>query len=83
MLYRYHDGDSNACSVWLCSRNDVLGNLAVLLAASGVFALSSRWPDLAVAAFIASLALSGAWQVVRQALRERAAACGRNIAHVP
>lgn len=82
MLYRYRDGDSNARSVWLCSRNDVLANLAVLLAASGVFALESRWPDLAVAAFIASLALTGGWQVVREALRERAS-CDRSNMHVP
>ena len=82
LLYRYRDGDSNARSVWLCSRNDVLANLAVLLAASGVFALESRWPDLAVAAFIASLALTGGWQVVREALRERAS-CDRSNMHVP
>lgn len=81
MLYRYRDGDSNARSVWLCSRNDVLANLAVLLAASGVFALGSRWPDLAVAAFIASLALTSGGQVVREALRERSA-CGSSV-HVP
>lgn len=82
MLYRYRDGDSNARSVWLCSRNDVLANVAVLLAASGVFALESRWPDLAVAAFIASLALTGGWQVVREALRERTA-CARSATHAP
>jgi len=81
MLYRYRDGDSNARSVWLCSRNDVLANLAVLLAASGVFALGSRWPDLAVAAFIASLALTSGWQVVREARRERSS-CGRSAARV-
>ncbi|MBZ5711780.1 cation transporter [Nannocystis pusilla] len=70
MLYRYRDGDSNMRSVWLCSRNDALANLAVLLAASGVFALGSGWPDLLVALVIAGLALSGAAQVVSHALRE-------------
>ena len=80
MLYRYRDGDSNARSVWLCSRNDVLANLAVLLAASGVFALESRWPDLAVAALIASLGLTSGWQVVRDAVRERRT-CGKSSEH--
>jgi Co/Zn/Cd efflux system component len=70
MLYRYRDGDSNMRSVWLCSRNDALANLAVLLAASGVFALGSGWPDILVALVIAGLALSGAAQVVGHALRE-------------
>lgn len=82
MLYRYRDGDSNARSVWLCSRNDVLANLAVLLAASAVFALGSRWPDLAVAAFIASLALTSGWQVVQGAVRERSS-CDRSKVHGP
>lgn len=70
MLYRYRNGDSNMRSVWLCSRNDVLANLAVMLAASGVFALDAGWPDIFVALVIAGLALSGATQVVRHALRE-------------
>lgn len=71
MLYRYREGDSNMRSVWLCTRNDVLGNLAVLIAAGVVFVADSPWPDIAVAAIMAGLALSGAVQVSRQALAER------------
>lgn len=70
MLYRYRGGDSNMRSIWLCSRNDAIGNLAVMLAATGVFALGSRWPDLLVAMLIAGLSLSAGIQVVRQALGE-------------
>lgn len=75
LLYRYRNGDSNMRSVWLCTRNDVLANIAVLLAASGVFALGSRWPDLVVAAVISSLALVGAVQILRQAGQERQGCC--------
>jgi len=67
LLYAYRDGDANMQSVWICSRNDVLGNLAVLLAALGVFGTGTGWPDLVVAAIMASLALQGATIVVRQA----------------
>ncbi len=70
MLYAFRDGDSNMRSVWICSRNDAIGNLAVLAAASGVFATGSGWPDFAVAAIMAALALSGAAQVLRLALAE-------------
>ncbi len=70
MLYRYRSGDSNMRSIWLCSRNDAIGNLAVVAAASGVFMLGSRWPDLLVAMLIAGLSLSAAVQVARQALSE-------------
>ncbi len=75
LLYRYRNGDSNMRSVWLCTRNDVLGNLAVLLAASGVFALGARWPDLLVAAVISSLALVGAVQILRHAKRDQQSSC--------
>jgi Co/Zn/Cd efflux system component len=67
LLYAYRDGDANMQSVWICSRNDVLGNLAVLLAAIGVFGTGTGWPDLVVAAIMASLALQGAMVVIRQA----------------
>ena len=67
LLYAYRDGDANMQSVWICSRNDVLGNLAVLLAAIGVFGTGTGWPDLVVAAIMASLALQGAIVVIRQA----------------
>lgn len=70
MLTSFRKGDSNMRSVWVCSRNDVIGNLAVLLAASGVFATGTGWPDIAVAAVMASLALWGAAQVIRQAADE-------------
>lgn len=74
LLYAWRDGDSNMRSVWICSRNDALGNLAVLAAALGVFGTGQAWPDLAVAGIMATLALSGAWQVMRQARRELATA---------
>ena len=70
MLFGFRTGDSNMRSVWICSRNDAIGNLAVVLAALGVFGTGSRWPDLAVAAVMAGLALQGGAQVVRQALAE-------------
>ncbi|MBB2495364.1 cation transporter [Aquipseudomonas ullengensis] len=67
LLYAYREGDSNMRSVWLCTRNDALGNLAVLLAALGVFGTGSAWPDLIVASIMAALAISAAVQVLRQA----------------
>ncbi|MEW6688012.1 MAG: cation transporter [Pseudomonadota bacterium] len=70
MLYRHRNGDANARSVWLCSRNDAIGNVAVMLAAAGVFGTGSGWPDVAVAALLASLALASAASVVAQARRE-------------
>lgn len=70
MLYAYREGDANMRSVWLCSRNDALGNLAVMLAALGVFGTKSAWPDLAVAAAMAGLAITGAVSVFRQARQE-------------
>ena len=70
LLYRWRDGDSNMRSVWLCTRNDAIGNLAVLAAAAGVFGSGTGWPDYAVAAVMSGLALWGAVQVVRQAARE-------------
>jgi Co/Zn/Cd efflux system component len=70
MLYAYREGDANMRSVWLCTRNDAIGNVAVLLAALGVFGTGSAWPDLLVAGVMASLALVGGWSVLKQALRE-------------
>jgi Co/Zn/Cd efflux system component len=70
LLYAWRDGDSNMRSVWLCTRNDALGNVAVLLAAVGVAGSASAWPDLLVAGIMASLALVSAWQVLRQARDE-------------
>ena len=70
MLYRFRGGDANMRSVWICSRNDALGDIAVMLAALGVFGTGQAWPDLLVAAVIAVLALSGSWTVLRQASGE-------------
>ena len=70
LLWAYRGGDSNMRSVWLCSRNDVIGNCAVLVAALGVFGTGTGWPDIAVAAVMAALALQGSWLVTRQALGE-------------
>lgn len=70
LLWPHRTGDANMRSAWICTRNDVLGNLAVLLAAAGVFGTHSGWPDLAVALIMASLALQGAALVLRQALQE-------------
>lgn len=70
LLWNWRAGDSNMQSAWLCSRNDVLGNCAVLLAACGVFGTSNGWPDVMVAAIMATLGLQGACVVVRAAYRE-------------
>jgi Co/Zn/Cd efflux system component len=70
MLWVYRSGDSNMRSVWLCSRNDVIGNFAVLLAALGVFGTGTGWPDVIVASIMGSLALQGASRVIRQASEE-------------
>ena len=74
MLYTFRTGDANMRSVWLCSRNDALSNLAVMLAALGVFGTGSAWPDLGVAVVMAALALSAGVSVVRQARQELATA---------
>jgi len=70
LLYAYREGDANMRSVWLCTRNDAIGNVAVLLAALGVLGTGTRWPDLLVATVMAGLALSAGLSVVRQARRE-------------
>jgi Co/Zn/Cd efflux system component len=70
LLWAYRGGDANMRSAWICTRNDVLGNLAVLLAALGVFGTGTGWPDVIVAATMAVLALQGAVLVIRQALNE-------------
>ena len=70
LLWAYRSGDSNMRSAWICTRNDVLGNLAVLLAAVGVFGTGTGWPDVAVAAIMAALALKGAFVVLNQSWSE-------------
>lgn len=70
MLFRFRDGDSNRRSVWLCTRNDAIGNVAVLAAAGAVALSGSALPDLGVAVAMAGLALSSCFQVFRQATSE-------------
>jgi Co/Zn/Cd efflux system component len=67
LLWSHRRGDANMRSAWICTRNDVLGNLAVLLAALGVLGTGTGWPDVLVAAIMATLALQGALVVIRQA----------------
>ncbi|HEY8351468.1 MAG TPA: cation transporter [Sphingomonadales bacterium] len=71
ILMRYREGDANVRSVWLCSRNDAIGNLAVIAAAGGVALTGTAWPDLAVAALMAGLFLWSAARILRQAIDER------------
>lgn len=70
LLYAYRNGDADMQSVWLCTRNDAIGNLAVMLAAFGVFGTGAGWPDIVVAMTMGTLGLSAAYTVIRQARRE-------------
>jgi Co/Zn/Cd efflux system component len=70
LLFRFREGDANRRSVWICSRNDAIGNLAVLGAALGVFGTGQAWPDLLVATIMAALAIWGSAEVFLQAKRE-------------
>lgn len=72
MLYAYRNGDANMQSVWLCSRNDALSNIAVILAAFGVFGTASVWPDIFVASLMGMLAISSAFTVFKSARKELA-----------
>jgi cation diffusion facilitator family transporter len=72
MLYAFREGDANMRSVWLCSRNDAIGNVAVMGAALGVFGTGTVWPDVLVAAVMALLALSATVTVLRLARQELA-----------
>ena len=78
MLYRFRSGDANMRSVWICSRNDAIGNVAVVLAALGVFGTGTGWPDSIVATIMAVLGISGGWQILRQARGEL-----DSVRHVP
>lgn len=71
LLLRYKDGDANVRSVWLCSRNDAIGNIAVMIAALGVWGTATGWPDLIVAGVMAGLFLTSATQIIRQSWAER------------
>jgi Co/Zn/Cd efflux system component len=70
LLYRFREGDANMRSVWLCTRNDVIANILVLIAAVGVFGTGTVWPDVGVAAVLAFLGLSSGRIVIRQARAE-------------
>lgn len=70
ILMRYKDGDANVRSVWLCSRNDAIGNVAVMIAALAVWGTATKWPDLLVAAIMAGLFLTSSIQILRQSFRE-------------
>lgn len=70
MLFRFRSGDANMRSVWICSRNDAIGNIAVVAAAAGVFGTGTAWLDLIVAAVLAGLGLWGGGQIILHAVRE-------------
>lgn len=70
LLFRYRNDDANRLSVWLCTRNDVIANIAVIAAGAGVWASGTAWPDIAVAGIIAGLGLSSAFRITRTALAE-------------
>ncbi len=82
LLYRYRGGDSNMRSVWICSRNDALGNVAVVLAALGVFGTGTGWPDIIVASVMASLSLWGAGQIINHAWNELRTGEGKALSPV-
>lgn len=83
MLYRFRRGEAILRSVWICSRNDLIGNLAVLLAAAGVFGTGAGWPDVAVALIMAGLGIGGAWKIIRQASRELEVSKSPTLASAP
>jgi Co/Zn/Cd efflux system component len=76
LLLRYKDGDANVRSVWVCSRNDMIGNVAVMIAALGVWGTAAAWPDLVVAALMAAVFLTSSTQILRQAWAEYRAGPG-------
>ena len=78
ILVRYKDGDANVRSVWLCSRNDAIGNVAVMIAALSVWGTASAWPDLIVAAIMAGLFLYSSFMIIRHAIEERQVASAEN-----
>ncbi|MCB4457800.1 cation transporter [Leisingera sp. McT4-56] len=81
LLARYKDGDANVRSVWLCSRNDAIGNVAVMFAALGVWGTATGWPDLIVAGIMGGLFLNSALQILVQAVREWRAEEAHAAAH--
>lgn len=83
LLYRFRSGDSDMRSVWLCSRNDAIGNIAVMIAALGVSGTSNAWPDLLVAAIMGTLAVTSGISVVRHARRDIASAAKPTLSQSP
>ena len=83
VLFAFRDGDANMQSVWLCSRNDAIGNIAVMIAALGVFGTQSVVPDLIVAVLMALLGLSAGWTIITQSQRERRAQQQNHLSHSP
>lgn len=79
ILVAYKDGDANVRSVWLCSRNDAIGNVAVMIAALSVWGTASAWPDLIVAAIMAGLFLYSSFMIIRQAIEEKPVATAENL----
>jgi Co/Zn/Cd efflux system component len=78
MLFRFRSGDANMQSVWICSRNDAIGNVAVVAAALGVFGSGTAWPDITVAAIMATLGISGGWKIMLLARAELAVGKSRD-----
>jgi Co/Zn/Cd efflux system component len=70
LLAKWRNGDANVRSVWLCSRNDAIGNMIVIIAAAGVFGTGTAWPDLIVAIIMAGLFLTSSTQILRQGIKE-------------
>lgn len=70
ILMRWREGDANVRSVWLCSRNDAIGNVAVMLAAVGVFGTGTGWPDLMVAGIMAVLFINSSIKIIKQSNQE-------------
>src|SRR5580704_4109223 len=83
LLMRYKDGDANVRSVWLCSRNDAIGNVIVMIAALTVWGTACAWPDLAVAGVMAAIFLTSSVQILRQAWMEYRGNTGRQQTFVP
>lgn len=87
ILYNWRDGDANVRSVWLCSRNDAIGNIAVVVAAGLVWMTGTGWPDVIVALLMSGLFLRSAQQILAQSIAElrqaRAAGFENGHSHTP
>jgi len=84
LLYQHRSANLNMLSTWLCSRNDLIANVGVLMAAVGSYLRTSRWPDMLVGVMIASVFLHSALDVLRpslQALRLSRTPAGREGSH--